>query len=167
MLLKHKNLRLINKYITQKEQGYPALFVLTFDTFVDTYGHLLYSKSILKFRGLYMSKLIEQVKHTIDVTSPDADELIHSTHRKLDYLMLLARNLMVGAAALLFIGSFFFDEIYNILKAIAYFCGAIAYLLELLLLTDCFKTKVPHKEMFMVYCLGPLYLLMGLNYILH
>lgn len=114
-----------------------------------------------------MSKLIEQVKHTIDVTSPDADELIHGSHRKLDYVMLLCRNLMVGVAALLFIASFFFDEVYHILKAIAYFCGAVAYLLELLLLTDCFKTKVPHKEMFMVYCLGPLYLLMGLNYIMH
>lgn len=114
-----------------------------------------------------MSKLIEQVKHTIDVTSPDADELIHGSHRKLDYLMLLCRNLMVGVAALLFITSFFLDEWYHILKAIAYFSGAVAYLLELLLLTDCFKTKVPHKEMFMVYCLGPLYILMGFNYIFH
>ncbi len=114
-----------------------------------------------------MSKFLKQFKHTIDVTSPDADELIHSTHRKLDYAMLLARNLLVAIAAVLFISSFFFEEIYNVLKAIAYFCGAGAYVFELLLLTDCFKTKVPHKEMFMVYCLGPLYLLMGLNYILH
>ena len=65
------------------------------------------------------------------------------------------------------VGSFFMDEIYHILKAIAYFCGAVAYFLEILLLTDCFKKKVHHKELFMVYCLGPLYLLMGLNYILH
>ncbi len=114
-----------------------------------------------------MSKILEHVKHTVDVTTPDADELIHSTHRKLDYAMLLVRNLLVAVAAILFIASFFFDEIYHILKAVAYFCGAVAYLFELLLLTDCFKTKVPHKEMFMVYCLGPLYLLMGLNYILH
>ncbi len=114
-----------------------------------------------------MSKLFRQVKHTIDVTSPDVDELIHSTHRKLDYAMLLTRNLLVGAAAILFICSFFIDSIYHIFKAIAYFCGTLAYLLELLLLTDCFRTKVPHKEMFMVYCLGPLYLLMGLNYIFY
>ena len=51
-------------------------------------------------------------------------------------------------------------------KGVAYFCGAGAYVFECLLLTDCFKTKVPHKEMFMVYCLGPLYLIMGLGYIL-
>ena len=114
-----------------------------------------------------MSKLLEQVKHTVDVTTPDVDELVHSTHRKLDYAMLLARNLLVAIAAVLFICSIFIDEIYHILKAIAYFCGAGAYVFELLLLTDCFRTKVPHKEMFMVYCLGPLYLLMGLNYILH
>lgn len=114
-----------------------------------------------------MSKLLEQVKHTVDVTTPDIDELIHNTHRKLDYVMLVCRNLLVAVAAVLFIASFFIDNIYHILKAVGYFCGAGAYVFELLLLTDCFKIKVPHHEMFMVYCLGPLYLLMGLNYILH
>lgn len=114
-----------------------------------------------------MPDLLHQIKHTIDVTSPDADELIHSKHRKLDYIMLFFRNMLVTVAALLFIASFFFESVYHILKAVAYFCGTGAYVFELLLLTDCFKTKVPHKEMFMVYCLGPLYLLMGLNYILH
>lgn len=114
-----------------------------------------------------MSKIFEQFKHTVDVTTPDADELTNGTHPRIAYVILYVRNLLIGAAAILFISSFFLNSVYHILKAIAYFCGAVAYLLELLLLTDCFKKKVPHKEMFMVYCLGPLYLIMGLNYILH
>ena len=113
-----------------------------------------------------MSDLLEQIKHTVDATIPDIDELTHPEHPKLDYAMLLSRNCLVGIAAVLFIAAFFFKDVYHILKAIAYFCGAGAYVFECLLLTDCFKTKVPHKEMFMVYCLGPLYILMGLGYIL-
>ncbi len=112
-----------------------------------------------------MSDLFEEIKHTVDATIPDRDELIHEEHPKLDYAMLLVRNCLVAVAAVLFILSFFFEDIYHILKAIAYFCGAGAYVFECLLLTDCFKTKVPHKELFMVYCLGPLYIIMGLGYI--
>lgn len=113
-----------------------------------------------------MSDLLNQIKHTVDTISPDSDELVHEGHKKRDYTMLAFRNILVGIAAFLFVLSFFFDNIYHILKAIAYFCGASAYVFECLLLTDCFKTKVPHKEMFMVYCLGPLYLLMGISYML-
>ncbi len=113
-----------------------------------------------------MSKFLKKVKHTLDVTIPDRKELTHPDHPKLDYIMLLARNALVAVAAILFILSFFFHNIYHLLKAIAYFCGAAAYVFELLLLTDCFKIKVSHEEMFMVYCFGPLYILMGLGYFL-
>ncbi len=113
-----------------------------------------------------MAQIIKKIKRTVDATIPDKKELTHEDHPKLDYIMLVARNLLVTAAAILFVLSFFLDQHYHNLKAVAYFCGAGAYLFECLLLTDCFKTKVPHQEMFMVYCLGPLYLLMGLNYIL-
>lgn len=114
-----------------------------------------------------MSKLFDEFKHSVDVTTPDADELTESKHPKTAYVMLYIRNLFIVVAAVLFICSFFMESVYHKLKAIAYFSGAIAYFLELLLLTDCFKKKVHHKEMFMVYCLGPLYILMGLNYISH
>lgn len=113
-----------------------------------------------------MSKIYDKFKHGVDATTPDADELTKSKHPKAAYVILYIRNLFIGAAAVLFICSFFMDNIYHIPKGIGYFCGAVAYVLELLLLTDFFKKKVHHKEMFMVYCLGPLYLLMGLNYIL-
>ncbi len=118
-----------------------------------------------------MSDLFEQLIHTVDDALSDKDELVHKEHYDRDHIMLIIRNLLVGASALLFLISFVFDEIshidiHHILKGIAYFCGAGAYVFECLLLTDCFKTKVPHKEMFMVYCLGPLYLLMGFSYMM-
>ena len=118
-----------------------------------------------------MSDLLEQIKHTVDVTTPDHDELVHEGHTKRDYVLLILRNILVGAAAILFVVSFIFDElshidIHHILKGVAYFCGAGGYIFECLLLTDCFKTKVPHKELFMVYCLGPLYILMGISYLI-
>lgn len=112
-----------------------------------------------------MSKLINQIKHTVDATIPDKKELTHEGHRKRDYIMLVARNVFVCLAVIMFILSFFLDEHHYDSKAIAYFYGAGAYLFECLLITNCFKTKVPHQEMFMIYCLGPLYIIMGLSYI--
>ncbi len=113
-----------------------------------------------------MSKLLEEIKHTVDATIPETEDLPNMVHPKIDYTVLVLRNILVGIAAILFVFSFFMHGSYNILKAIAYFCGAVAYFFECLALTDCFRTKVEHHEMFMVYCFGPLYLLMGLNYIL-
>ncbi len=112
-----------------------------------------------------MPKLLEQIKHTVDITIPDKEELTHGLHPKIDYALLILRNVFVSVAVLLFLAAFFFDNIYNILKAVGYFCGAAAYVFECLAVTDCFQTKVPHTEMFMVYCFGPLYILMGLGYI--
>ena len=113
-----------------------------------------------------MSKLLDDIKHTVDATIPDKEELTHGAHPKIDYTMLIFRNLLVSIAAVLFLLSFFLHDIHNILRAGAYFCGAGAYLLECLAVTDCFQHKVPHTEMFMVYCFGPLYLMMGLSYLL-
>ena len=50
--------------------------------------------------------------------------------------------------------------------AAAYFLGAGAYFAEILVLTDGFRRKVPQKELFMAYCFGPLYILLGLSYLL-
>ena len=113
-----------------------------------------------------MSHLLEQIKHTVDATIPDKEELTHGHHPKLAYFMLLARNILVAAAVVLFVFALIFSDFYYIGKPIAYFCGAGAYALECLLLTDFFRTKVPHQEMFMIYCFGPLYILLGISYIL-
>ena len=112
-----------------------------------------------------MSHLMEQIKHTVDATIPEKEELTHGIHPKLDYAMLILRNLFVGCAAVLFLLSFFIHSAYDVLKATGDFCGAAAYVFELLALTDCFTKKVPHTEMFMVYCFGPLYFLLGFHYI--
>ena len=113
-----------------------------------------------------MPKLIEQIKHTVDATIPDKEELTHGLHPKIDYALLVLRNFFVAAAVILFIISFIPHDSRNIFKAIAYFCGAAAYLFECLDVSDCFQTKVHHTEMFLVYCFGPLYILMGISYIL-
>ncbi len=112
-----------------------------------------------------MPKLLEQIKHTVDATIPDKEELTHGLHPKIDYALLVLQNLFVALAALFFLSSFFVHGVYSILKAVGYFCGAAVYVFECLAVTDCFGTKVPHTEMFMVYCFGPLYILMGLGYI--
>ncbi len=112
-----------------------------------------------------MPKLIENIKHTVDVTIPDREELTHGLHPKIDYLFLVLRNVFTALAVLFFVGAFFFHSIHGTLKAVGYFMGAAAYIFECLAVTDCFMTKVPHTEMFMVYCFGPLYILMGFEYI--
>jgi hypothetical protein len=101
----------------------------------------------------------------LDVTIPDKEELTHGLHPKIDYLLLVLRNFFVVFAAIFFLASLVFHGAYTTLKAIGYFSGAAAYIFECLAVTDCFQTKVPHTEMFMVYCFGPLYILMGLGYI--
>ena len=77
-----------------------------------------------------------------------------------EHVLLVARNLAAGAAAALFLASFALADIHKLLRAIAYFCGAGAYVAEILILT------VPQKELFMAYCFGPLYILLGLSYLL-
>lgn len=113
-----------------------------------------------------MSQILEQIKHTVDATIPDKEELTHGHHPRLAYFMLILRNLLVGCAVVFFVLSLIFHSASHTLKAVAYFCGAGAYAFECLLLTDLFRTKVPHQEMFMIYCFGPLYLLLGVSYIL-
>ncbi len=112
-----------------------------------------------------VAHLIEQIKHTVDATIPDKEELTHGLHPKIDYWLLVLRNVFVSVAVILFLVALCVHSHEHLLKAIAYFCGAAAYIFECLALTDCFQTKVPHTEMFMVYCFGPLYLIMGFNYI--
>lgn len=112
-----------------------------------------------------MSNFFKQIKKTVDATIPDKEELTHGLHPIIDYILLVLRNFFVAVAVVLFVLSFFIPQYYSLFKSIGYFFGAGAYLFECLAVTDCFKTKIPHTEMFMVYCFGPLYLLMGIGYI--
>ena len=80
-----------------------------------------------------------------------------------EHILLIARNFAAGAAAVLFLA---LADIHKLLRAAAYFLGAGAYFAEILVLTDGFRRKVPRKELFMAYCFGPLYILLGLSYLL-
>ena len=98
----------------------------------------------------------------------DEEELIsHSRHPQLERLFLTLRNIAAALAVLVFLISLLTDlPIHTTLKAVGYFFGAAAYLFEMALLTDCFTEEVDHKEMFMAYCFGPLYVLMGISYLI-
>ena len=116
---------------------------------------------------------VEDVIHDVEDAIHDVyeglseEELIsHSHHKTAEHYILIIRNVAVALAVVLFAISLFHFEGNNILKAIAYFLGAAAYFSEILLLTDCFSERVPHQEMFMAYCFGPMYILLGLSYLL-
>ena len=109
---------------------------------------------------------VEEVIHDVYEGLSEEELISHSHHKKLEHWVLLFRNIAVGAAVLLFVLSLFHLPYGNILKAVAYFLGAVAYFSEIILLTDCFTEKIPHQEMFMAYCFGPMYVLLGISYLL-
>ena len=109
---------------------------------------------------------VEEVVHDIYDGLSEEELIAHSHHKKLEHTILLLRNLAVAVAAILFFISLFPVHSANTCKAVAYFLGAGAYFSEILLLTDCFRTRVPHSEMFMAYCFGPMYILLGISYLL-
>lgn len=110
--------------------------------------------------------LAHKVKLTL-ISLLDEEELIsHSRHPQLERFFLTLRNIAAALAVFVFLLSLLTDlPIYTKLKAVGYFFGAAAYLFEMALLTDCFTEEVDHKEMFMAYCFGPLYVLMGISYL--
>ena len=110
---------------------------------------------------------MEDVLHGVVEGLSEHDFIERSHHKTLEHLVLLIRNIAVGVAVVLFAVSMFHVPYYHMLKGAAYFLGAGAYLCEICLLTDCFTTRVEHHEMFMAYCFGPLYILLGLSYVLN
>lgn len=108
----------------------------------------------------------EDVIHDVIEGLSEEEVISHSTHKKAEHIALLIRNIAVGMAVLLFLLSLCPFTFRYTLKAIAYFLGAAAYCSEIILLTDCFTARVPHQEMFMAYCFGPMYILLGLSYLL-
>lgn len=109
---------------------------------------------------------VEEVIHDVYEGLSEEELISHSHHKTLDQYILIVRNVAVALAVVLFAVSLVHFEGSNILKSIAYFLGAAAYFSEILLLTDCFTENVPHQEMFMAYCFGPMYILLGLSYLL-
>jgi len=108
----------------------------------------------------------EEAIHDVIEGLSEEEVISHSHHKKLEHVILLIRNIAVGCAVVLFFVSLFDLSFSHTLKAVAYFLGAAAYCGEIVILTDCFSTRVPHREMFMAYCFGPMYILLGLSYLL-
>lgn len=110
---------------------------------------------------------VEEALHDLQEGLSEEKLISHNRHKKLAHWILLLRNGAVLCAAALFVASMLHAPGANICKAAAYFLGALAYFCEIMILTDCLTRKVPHREMFMAYCFGPLYLLLGISYLLH
>lgn len=108
----------------------------------------------------------EEAIHDVIEGLSEEEFISHSHHQKFEHFVLLIRNIAVGCAVVLFFVSLFDLSFSHTLKAVAYFLGAAAYCGEIIILTDCFSSRVPHREMFMAYCFGPMYLLLGLSYLL-
>lgn len=95
------------------------------------------------------------------------DELIEeSTHKSVEHMALFFRNIVVVVAALMFLLSLIIHSQASLFRGTGYILGAIAYFCELVMLTDGFSRKAEHDELFMIYCFGPLYILMGVVYFL-
>ena len=95
---------------------------------------------------------------------PEEDLFIGQAKNTPTQIILCVRNALVVFAVTLFLLSFAGKG--EPLRAIGYISGALAYVCEILVLTDCFKIKIPHNELFMPYCFGPLYLIMGIGYLM-
>ena len=100
----------------------------------------------------------------IEAFLDDGDLLIAQGKGTAPQIFLRLRNAFVVLAAALFLLSFFLLS-YPALRALGYLFGALAYICEILVLTDCFRVRIPHNELFMPYCFGPLYLIMGVGYL--
>ena len=94
-------------------------------------------------------------------------ELIESSHHKrIEKIALLLRNIAVLVAVILMLMSLSHSPMHSTYRAYGYFCGMLAYVSELVLLTDCFTQKIDPPEGFMAYGVGPLYFIMALSYLI-
>lgn len=109
---------------------------------------------------------VEEVLHDVYEGLAEEELISHSHHKTMERLVLLIRNIAVGIAVVLFLLSLTPLHGSHIFKSVAYFLGAAAYFAEIVLLTDCFTEKIPHQEMFMAYCFGPMYVLLGISYLI-
>lgn len=75
------------------------------------------------FGEVFMSKLLEEIKHGVDVTIPEMEDLNQVEHPKIDYTLYILRNIFVVAAAVLFLLSFFCTAHITCLKRLVIFAA--------------------------------------------
>ena len=130
-------------------------FQAVYGTSVGAINAALFAQGDLKMASSLWESI--NVKQLMSAENEDfaIDSMISRKRDVIPFLIENARHLQVDTAPM-----------EALLKGIAYFFGAAAYFCEIVLLTDCFTAKVPHKELFMAYCFGPMYILLGLSYLL-
>lgn len=111
-----------------------------------------------------MNHLLNDLSTAVKDIITEHEIIEHSKHKKRETFILYVRNIIVCATTVLFLISLFPVSHIGVLRGCAYILGAMAYFCEILLLTDFFSAKLPHRELFMVYCFSPLYILMGISY---
>jgi len=117
-----------------------------------------------------IEKLSEALLETPAIEAQAATEQNKQDIHK--HRLLIARNICVGVAALLFMMSLLpstilpHDFVYP-LRGVAYLFGASAYVSELMVLSNLFRHKQPLRHMFMPYVFGLMYLLLGISYLRH
>ena len=111
--------------------------------------------------------------HSIEVVVETAKEVLeekelieHGHHKHIEKFALLMRNIAVFTAVVLMLMSLSHSPMHATFRAYGYFSGMLAYVAELVLLTDCFTEKIPSSEGFMAYCFGPLYFIMAISYLI-
>ena len=116
---------------------------------------------------MLLAKILHELKLVLIDILTEEELLSHSRHPAIEKFFLTLRNIAAGVAVFLFLlGVMTYLPVYRKLMAVGYFFGAAAYLFELALLTDCFTEEVEHQEMFMAYCFGPMYVLLGISYLI-
>lgn len=108
----------------------------------------------------------EAVVETAKEVLEEKELLESGRHKKLEKLFLLLRNLVVLAAVVLMLMSLSNSPLHEKFRIGGYLCGMLAYMSEIVLLTDCFTKKINGSEGFMAYCFGPLYFIMALSYLI-
>ena len=111
-----------------------------------------------------MSQFLNDFTNAVKDIATEHDVIKHSKHKNRETIVLYVRNAIVCVATILFLVALFPVDHTGILRGCAYILGSLAYVSEIFLLTDFFSTKVPHREMFMIYCFAPLYIMMGISY---
>lgn len=110
--------------------------------------------------------ILKHLETDIEELFDDEEFIEHAAHPVINEILIWTRNVGVIIAVVLFLISIF-DHHLTKLRAIAYFFGAACYFLELVEMTNYFREKPHLKEAFMIYCFGPLYILMGISYLLY
>lgn len=114
----------------------------------------------------------EATENALTVFTPDdelnaPDVLVYTPINRVEDRLMLCQNIFVIFAATLFLAGQFIkalEEYHTLTNGIAYILGAGAYIMEVLILTDCLKRKHHPRELFMPYIFGVLYVILGISY---